>query len=419
MQRSWKIFLTTLGIGLLCLCTYSLGVWSAPLVRSLLGIETVTAGGGQITVFNEAWSLVMQHYVDRSKINSNAMEYGAIRGMLTTLDDPDHTRFLTAKEYGQQEHELQGRVSGLGVVISGRSGQAVIDQVYPHSPAAAAGLQLGDRIVAVGGVSTSGLDPSKVAEMIRGPIGTAVALTIAPANGASVRTLSVTRQVIHAASVRWELLPETTIADFAVHNFSMGTTTELRTAVQQATAAGGKEFIIDLRNDPGGLLDEAVSAASAFLPSGTVLVERDAQGREQRIAVQGNPVDIATPIVLLVNRGTASAAEIFAAALRDNHRAELVGTQTLGTGTVLSTYRLADGSALFLGTQEWLTPDGTSLWRHGLTPDVVATLPPNIQPIFPGTLEFPRAQQQMQTLPDVVLERGISLLKNAAESGQR
>ncbi|MCL4541062.1 MAG: S41 family peptidase, partial [Chloroflexi bacterium] len=301
-------------------------------------------------------------------------------------------------------------------VLISRSGQIVIDQVYPQSPATQAGLKLGDTILAVNNRSVQGMNLTDIARLIRGPQGTTVTLTIAPAGSTSTRTLTLTRKPLHVASVRWAMAPGTRLADIAIRNFSMGTTSELRAAVRQAKAAGALAMLLDLRNDPGGLLDEAISAASTFLSSGTVLEERNAQGAVQRIAVAGTPLDTTTPLVLLVNHDTASAAEIFAAALRDNHRAVIIGTQTLGTGTVLSTFRLQDGSALFLGTQEWLTPSGASLWLHGIKPDILVSLPKNDSPIFPATLAFPTMHTQLPTLADPVLVRGLDLLEQAATS---
>lgn len=414
MQRSWHVFLASLGVGLFFLISFSVGVWSAPAVRSLLGISAgAPAGETEIKTFWQAWSLVMQHYVDRQKIHPHQMEYGAIRGMLATLDDPYHTRFLTPKEFRQQEQSLQGRLIGIGVVLISRRGQIVIDEVYPQSPAAHAGLTLGDTILAVNDRSVQGMTITNVAQLIRGPQGTTVTVTIAPAGSTTTHTVTLRREPLHVASVRWAMVPGTPIADIAIHAFSMGTTSELHTVVRRAAAAGATAMLLDLRNDPGGLLDEAISAASTFLSSGTVLEERNAQGAVQRVTVEGAPLDTTAPLVVLVNHDTASAAEIFAAALRDNHRAIIIGTPTLGTGTVLSTFRLQDGSALLLGTQEWLTPRGTSLWLHGIKPNILVPLPKNDNPIFPATLAFPTRRSQLHTLSDPVLVRGLDVLEQA------
>jgi carboxyl-terminal processing protease len=209
------------------------------------------------------------------------------------------------------------------------------------------------------------------------------------------------------------MLPGADIADIAIGEFNQGTTSAVRNAVIAAKAQGAGAFVIDIRGDPGGLLDEAVSVSSLFLPSGKVLIQRDAQGHDQPFDVQPGAIDTSDPLVVLTDHNTASAAEIFAAAIRDNHRGDLVGDKTDGTGTVLSTYRLLDGSALLLGTAEWLTPDGQSIWKQGIAPDIAVSLPSGVQAIRPATLDFPTASSQVLGNTDTVLVRGIQVLQTA------
>lgn len=416
MQRSWRILLTSVGLSFVVLISFSLGVWTAPAVRQSFGTPELSAPGvaKQFAVFWQVWNIVMQNYVDRSKLNPEQMTYGAIRGMLTTLDDPGHTRFLTRADYSNEEHHLQGQFTGIGVVLTTRTGAIVVQEVYANSPASAAGIAIGDEIVTINGKPATGMTSAGAATAMRGPRGTTIQLGVRHPNDSTVRTLTLTRAEIHLTSVRWQMLPGTSVADIAIGEFNQGTTRAVRRAVTGAKAQGAREFVLDVRDDPGGLLDEAVSVSSLFLPSGTVLIQRDAQGHEQPFKVQPGAVDTTDPVVVLIDHGTASAAEIFAAAIRDNHRGELVGAKTDGTGTVLSTYRLLDGSALLLGTAEWLTPDGQSIWKQGITPDVGVTLPPGIQRSEPTTLNFPKTSEQVFTGADTVLGRGVQLLQATA-----
>lgn len=416
MQRSWRIFLGGIGLSLLVLVSFGGGVWAAPAVRPALGAPDVgSAGlGGNFQVFWQVWNIVVANYVDHSKIDAQQMTYGAIRGMLATLDDPGHTRFLTRADYTSEENHLQGRFTGIGVVLTSRDGNITVQEVYPDSPASQAAMRIGDVITTINGTATSGMNSTVAASSMIGPRGTTLHLGVRHAGTATVRNLSLIRADIHLTSVRWQMLPGTSIADIAISEFNQGTTSSVRTAVTAAKALGAKAFVLDVRGDPGGLLDEAVSVSSLFLPGGKVLIQRDAHGHDQVFTVMPGAVDTADPLIVLIDHGTASAAEIFAAAIHDNQRGQLVGSSTDGTGTVLSTYRLLDGSALLLGTAQWLTPHGQSIWKQGIAPDVPVTLPAGTRASTPTTLSFPTNNEQVLNNPDTVLVRGVQLLEATA-----
>lgn len=416
MQRSWRILITSLSFIVLVLISFSAGVWAAPAVRGVIGASNVGAPGmvQQFQVFWQVWNIVMQNYVDRSKLNPQQMTDGAIRGMLNTLDDPGHTRFLTRADYTDEENHLQGRFTGIGVVLTSQHGQITLQQVYPNSPASAANLKIGDAILSINGDSTAAMTTEAAATAIRGPRGSRVHLVVRHGGERATTPITLTRADIHLTSVRWQVLPGTGIADIAISEFNQGTTKAVRDAISAAKTQGARAFVVDVRDDPGGLLDEAISVSSLFLPSGKVLIQRDAQGHEQPFNVLPGATDISDPVVVLIDHGTASAAEIFAAAMRDNNRAQLVGSTTDGTGTVLSTYRLSDGSALLLGTAEWLTPDGQSIWKQGIAPNIDVTLPAGTLPIKPAMLGFPGNTDQVLNNGDTVLVRGVKLLEAAA-----
>ena len=246
------------------------------------------------------------------------------------------------------------------------NGQVVIVAPIDGSPAQAAGVKAGDIIVKVDGVDLTGMSLSDVVSKVLGPAGTKVTITLQDPKTGAIRDVTITRAKINVKNVTWIMLPGTTIADVRIAGFSQGVTNDLRTALKQIQAQGATGIVLDLRNDPGGLLDEAIGVTSQFLGSGNVLLVKDAQGQEQAIPVRSGGLAVNIPMVVLVNQGTASAAEIVSGALQDAHRATVIGETTFGTGTVLNGFSLSDGSQILLATEEWLTPNGRVIWhkRH-------------------------------------------------------
>jgi carboxyl-terminal processing protease len=199
------------------------------------------------------------------------------------------------------------------------------------------------------------------------------------------------------------------VAHLRIAGFSQGVTDDLKSALQEIQGQQLSGLILDLRDNPGGLLEEAVSTASQFLQGGNVLIEVNAQGEKTPVPVEPGGVATGIPMVVLVNAGTASASEIVGGAVQDPGRAQLVGETTFGTGTVLGEYSLSDGSALLLATEEWLTPDGHTIWHQGLTPNAVVPLPSGTSPLFPGAEEAMTAQA-LANSGDAQLLKALSLL---------
>lgn len=210
----------------------------------------------------------------------------------------------------------------------------------------------------------------------------------------------------------WAQVPGTTLAHVRVAAFSDSVSKELEQALQDIHQQGMTGVILDLRNDPGGLLDESIGVTSQFLGSGNVLLEKDARGQIKPVPVKSGGAATNMPLVVLVNGGTASAAEITAGALQDAHRAELVGETTFGTGTVLNEFRLSDGSALLLATEEWLTPAGRVIWHHGISPDTSVTLPQDVTPLTPEA-EKEMTPTQWRDSHDGQLQRAVDLLASS------
>jgi carboxyl-terminal processing protease len=223
------------------------------------------------------------------------------------------------------------------------------------------------------------------------------------------KNLMIIRARIALQSVTWQRLPDTSVAHLRIVTFSQGVSEALRKALLNIQAEGLNSLILDLRNSPGGLYDEAVSTASQFLGSGNVLLEKDAGGRITPVAVRSGGIALTNPMVVLINGGTSSGAEIVAGALQDSHRAKLVGEKTFGTGTVLETFSLSDGSALMLATKEWLTPAGHVIWHQGISPDVLVPLPPEVIPVVPAT-EGRMPPSQLRTSGDEQLLRALDMV---------
>jgi carboxyl-terminal processing protease len=352
----------------------------------------------QFQLIRDAWDLLHQDYVGRASLNDTALAYAADSALADAVDDPGHTRFETPTEVAQEQAALNGHYVGIGVILSSDSAAgAVVASVLPNSPAARRGIAAGDVITAVAGKSTAHLSLSAISALVLGPSGTQVAITIQPPDHATARQIVLTRQEISLPSVEWAQIPGSKLALVRIDQFSAGATATLVKALSAAHAAGLSGIVLDLRDNPGGLADEAVGVASQFLASGPVYQQRDASGKVSLINVRPGGVATTTPLVVLVNAGTASAAEIVAGALQDAGRAKVVGETTFGTGTVLSQFTLPDGSALLIGTIEWLTRNGHQIWHHGITPNVRVALAAGVEPLLPSNLRTMSANQLMQT----------------------
>jgi carboxyl-terminal processing protease len=297
----------------------------------------------------------------------------------------------------QQENDsIQGQLQGVGLQVQAKDGNVVVVAPIDDSPAQKAGINPGDIIVQVDGTPVTSV--TDAVTRIRGPAGTSVTLTILESSGTS-RTITLVRAVINLVSVTWNMLPGTSIVHLRIASFSSNATGELDTALAAVKAQGATGIILDLRNNPGGLLDQAVGVTSRFINKGNVILEKDINGKITSIpVVTGVPVTT-LPMVVLVNEGTASASEIVVGALGDAGRAKSVGETTFGTGTVLTQFPLSDGSALVLAIQEWLTPSGKTIWHTGLTPDTVVSLAADVTPLFPEA-EKGMTQAQIQSSGD-------------------
>jgi carboxyl-terminal processing protease len=369
-----------------------------------------------------AWDKIDQNYVDRKDIDYKKMAYAAINAMVQSLGDTGHSRFLNQQDVNKENQQLNGKFTGIGIYLSQdpQTKNLIIDATIPSSPAQKADLKHGDIIVAINGVSMQGKNISSASNLIKGQAGTSVTITIQRQGEEHPREVSLKRSEIVAPNVTVYYIPQSHIADIQVVQFATGVSTQLQNAINQAKNKGATKIILDLRNNPGGYLQEAVDTTSLFVKKGNVLLEQDSSGKRTPVPVNnhGNTFDTSLQIIVLVNGNSASAAEIVSGALQDNHRAILLGQKTFGTGTVLQQFTLPDGSALYLGTQEWLTPDGHFIRQKpnkpgsgGITPDIIVTAKPNTPTLTP-TYENQQhlTEQQILDSGDAQLSAAIHYL---------
>ncbi len=365
-------------------------------------------------LFQQAWSIVDQHYVDRKAVDYKQMSYQAIQAMLNVLQDKGHTRFLTPADVQAENQQLSGTFTGIGVYLrqDPQTKQLIITSPIPGSPAEKAGFKHGDIIIAINGASTQGKNIAGVSALIQGNAGTGVNITIQRPATKQTLTIHVIRAEIKVPNVILHYIKQDHIADIQMVQFADGVSNQLKDAITQAKKEGATKFILDLRENPGGYLNEAINTASEFMKSGNVLLEQDSTGTRTPFAVTGNTVDTTAPVAVLVNGDTASAAEIVSGALQDNRRAIIIGAKTFGTGTVLQEFSLSDGSAILLGTQEWLTPNGQFIRGQGITPNITVKLGTNVSPLSPTDANASNmSEQQILKSGDTQLIAAIQYLE--------
>jgi carboxyl-terminal processing protease len=400
--------------GLTILCFFFLGVTVlAPffLFPPYLSIQTACAAETQpeYGLLREAWEKIERHYVDRSAVDPKALTYGALSGMVEALGDEGHSAFLSPEMLKIQRHSSEGKIEGIGAEVRMKGNQLTVVAPLDDSPAQRAGLRPGDLILKVNGENITGLPLPQAVEKILGRAGTRVTLIVLTPSTGNARSVTLVRASVTLRNVTWHGLPGTGIALLRIAAFSEGVTQALRKVLATIREEQFHGLILDLRNNPGGLLDEAVEVASQFLREGNVLLEKNSSGATTPVPVKPGGLLPRLPLVVLVNVGSASAAEVVAGALHDAHRALLVGETTFGTGTVLREFPLSDGSALLLAVEEWLTPSGFAIWHKGIDPDVEVSLPLTASPLLP-TMVKEMTEEGLKKSDDTQLLRALAIV---------
>ena len=327
----------------------------------------------QFDVFWQVWNLIQQEFV-AGPVDQTQLLYGAIRGMLESLDDP-YSVFFDPATHKLQQATLEGSYEGIGTAIDLKDGLITIITVFEGSPAAAAGLQSGDVLLSVDGREITGLSMAEVATLIRGPADTSIRLTISRPGvlQAEILEFNVTRQRLTVESVTTRYVGDD-LAVIKIRTFAATTPRQFAAALRRVEGEGVSGIVLDLRDNPGGYLSSSAAVVSQFLPADTVvLVEQLGSGEQQLHRTRRDGPLLDMPLVVLINNGSASGAEIVAGALADHDRAILVGETTFGKGTVQVEHDLTDGSAVRITMARWLTPNGHEIQGVGLEPDEVVT----------------------------------------------
>ncbi|WP_246325402.1 S41 family peptidase [Dissulfurirhabdus thermomarina] len=322
-----------------------------------------------LKTFAAVLDLVERNYVE--EVDPQKAIYGAINGMLAALDP--YSSFLTPEEYGEMNVETEGRFTGIGIEISIRDGVLTVVAPIEGTPADRAGIRSNDRILKIDGVSTKNMTMFEAVKRLRGPKGSKVTLSIYREGWQQLQDVEIVRDVIPIRSVRWGRL-EDGYGYVRISTFQhKHTTADVRKALRALEGkAGLRGLVLDLRNNPGGLLDQAIGVADLFLDEG-LIVYTDGRLKEQqkKYYARKNGHPRTYPVVVLVNGGSASASEIVTGALQDHHRALVLGTKTFGKASVQTIIPLEDGAALRLTTAHYFTPAGRSIHEKGIVPDLV------------------------------------------------
>lgn len=382
---------------------------------ALRGLSLFRGGGSEggldTALLEEAREIIQQHFVIQELATDENLQTGALAGMVDILGDTGHSRFMTPSMVEEQHNYTAGEFEGIGAYVEMRDGLVTVVSPIDNSPAQAAGVQPGYIVMEVNGEDmTNGMSLQDVVDRIIGPAGTEVTIKFFDPETSEEVVLTIKRARIELENVTSTMLPGTSLAFIRIAGFSRDVGKDLAAAIDAAEAQGATGIILDLRNDPGGLLDEAIAVAGQFLPPDSVVVLRqDAQENIREERTSGKDESTALPLVVLINQGSASASEIVSGALQDHQRATLVGETTFGTGTVLNEFPLSDGSAILLATEQWLTPDGRVIWREGIVPDEVVELTGPVRLVVPATADDLTAEELAAT-EDAQLLRAMELL---------
>ena len=377
-----------------------------------------------VSVLTRALMLIRQDYVDPEKVSFKQLTYNALKGMLANLDP--HSQFMEPEDFTDMKDDTRSRFGGLGIEISTRDGAITVVTPMDGSPAAKAGVMSGDQITKIDGEPTDKMDSGQAVGKLRGEPGTKVALTVFRSATKEIKEFLVTRDVIKVESVRGKKMmqgPETNdfkIGYIRINQFSEPTAEELGKKLDELEADGMQALILDLRNNPGGLLASAVDVCGQFVEPNTMVVYTDGPSasakREYRTkAVTKSRVRTEYPIAILINNGSASGSEIVAGALKDLNRAVIIGETTFGKGSVQSVLPLPDASAMRLTTAKYYTPSRQVIHEVGVSPTIFAVMTPEQEIAMARRRSYEsltdEEKAEVDRHPDTQLNRALDALK--------
>lgn len=388
------------------------------------------AAGGEdngylnIAVFTKAMQLIRQDYVDEKKVSYRALTYAALKGMFNSLDP--HTRFMEPQELQGMEDETKSEFTGLGITVTVRDGTLTIISPMEDTPSSRAGLLPGDQILRINGLSTEKMDPSGAIDQLRGGPGEKITLTILRPSTKVIKDFEIVRAIIKVRSVKDahmidpKLSGDAKIGYVRITQFSEPTATELATQLDLLEKQGMQALVLDLRFNPGGLLDSAVDVCGQFVAPGTMVVYTEGRIPSQRVLYRTSAsakVRPRYPLAILINGGSASGSEIVAGALKDLHRAVLVGETSFGKGSVQSVLELPDGSGFRLTTARYYTPSRQIIHEKGVAPHIRATLSAEQEHLLMQKFLSGGGNRTAGNFRDTQLERAVDALKGAVLYG--
>lgn len=348
---------------------------SINLVEGLDNKEIGKPANVDFSLFWDAWHLIQTDYVKSGDLDKQKMVYGAIEGLLGSLDDP-YSVFFEPSDAEKFNEDVGGSFSGIGIEIGMRKGILTVISPMEDTPAWKAGLRAGDQIIKIDGKSTADFTTDEAVKLIRGEKGTTVVLTIIHRDSDTQEDISIIRDTIVVNAVKLSFLDNNDIAYLKLLSFSENAPYEFYQAALKMVEKQPRGMILDLRNNPGGYLEVAVDIASWFVPKDSVVVRENIKGEKEDVLKAGaNQSFVNLPVVVLINEGSASASEILAGALRDLRNIKLVGIKSYGKGSVQEVKNLFDDSMIKLTIAEWLTPNGVSINNNGLEPDYKIEMP--------------------------------------------
>jgi carboxyl-terminal processing protease len=343
------------------------------------GATSSASGKSDFAILDEIYKVIREDFVDPSSVDLAVLRQGAIDGVIQALHDP-HTIYIDPESYALGVDVISGEFQGIGARVEQDSttNEIVIIAPFRDSPAEKAGIRSGDVVLAVDGESMEGWNVSQAVRRIRGPEGTQVTLRVRHQNG-EIEDITITRSTIVIPTVYTRTVedadgnPVNDLAYVELEQITEKTVPDLRQTVAEIVGQGYRGIILDLRRNPGGSLSATIEVADLFLESGRILTQVDRDGNETTYDAHAGDVGENIPVVILVGPGSASGAEVIAGALRDHHRAVLVGETTYGKGSVNHLRELSDGGAIYISIARWLTPSGEQIEGVGLTPDIQVT----------------------------------------------
>lgn len=337
-------------------------------VRGVSNIEAPDEVKVDFSPFWEVWTLINSQYLRASEIKDQAKVYGAMRGLVQSLGDPN-SEFFNPDDGKKFEEDIQGNFGGIGAEIGTKDERLIIVAPLKNTPAEKSGLKPKDIILKINATSTEGLDVQSAVKIIRGPVGTQVTLTVFREGWEKPRDFIIAREIIAIPTLDFEMKAGP-IAYVSLHSFNANANVLFYQAILKALTNGSRGLVLDLRNNPGGFLQVSIDLAGWFLPRGSLVVKEVSRNNEEKpFFANGTGALKDLPVVILVNGGSASASEILAGAIRDYRPVKLVGEKTFGKGTVQQIESLRDGSSVKITTAHWVLPKGQTIDQKGLDPD--------------------------------------------------